>query len=167
VDVSRGYRKYLSVQTSAFEPIEWGGVRIREDRCIYDELRSLENGEVIFPPYYGSRKGSRHCSSRLYYPMKNIRTVYFTGLRNILNGYTGRRRPRMIQDFREDFLAGFNNTRKTRGGFHVSFAWLDTKEAKEMIKAWKGDPLDILYELARKGVIEKAARLEGKKMLRK
>jgi hypothetical protein len=165
--MSRSYLKYLSFQTDEFEPPEWGGLRDKERRCIFDELRSVENGEVIFPAYYGSRKRSWHCSSRLYYSKKDIRSSYFTDIRNVLNGYVNRRYSSIIHDFEEDFLADFTAIRKMRDDFWLSYVWLATKKAKKLIKAWKGNPLDVLYELTRKGVIEKAVRLECKKMLRK
>ena len=41
------------------------------------------------------------------------------------------------------------------------------KEAKEAVKQWEDDPLDILYYLSHAGIIEKAVRNECKKMLKK
>jgi hypothetical protein len=47
------------------------------------------------------------------------------------------------------------------------FEWLNTAEAIAAVRAWKGEPLDILPELARKKIIEKAVALEVKKRNRK
>jgi hypothetical protein len=164
--MSRSYRKYLSFQTDEFEPPEWGGLRNKERRCISDELRSAENGDVLFPLYYGSRKRSWYCSSRLYYSKKDIRTSFFTDIRNIINGYVKDRYSWRPYDHESEFIANFNNIKSPQDDFRMSLDWLDTKEAKKLIKAWKGNSLDVLYELTRKGIIERAVRLECKKMLR-
>lgn len=170
--MSRSYKKHYSDYhnlRSEYAPPLWGRIRARERGCVHDETRSCENGDVIFPPYYWN---DGQFSKRSFYSKTEIRgeirTEYFAEIQGILNNY-----PVTIvwryQSIKAEFFRCF---KKIRGAIPdnnplLSFAWLNTKDAKQMIKAWKGDPFDVLYELTRKGVIEKAARLECKKRLRK
>jgi hypothetical protein len=144
-------------------------MRSKERRCVHDETRSFESGDVVFPQYYWN---DWSFSKRACYSKKQIRgeirIKYFTEANSILNGYPAVN-CRMRYSCKEEFHHCF---RKIKGEIPdgnplSSFAWLNTKEAKKMIKAWNGEPLDVIYELARKGVIEKAACFECKKRLRK
>jgi hypothetical protein len=51
--------------------------------------------------------------------------------------------------------------------YERSIEWLYTREAKEAVKSWEGDPLDILYHLACSGIIEKAVMDRCKRIARK
>lgn len=170
--MSRSYRKRLSdyhAPQGEYEPPYWGRMRAKERRCVHDEARSFENGYVVFPQYYWNdwRFSKRACYSKKQI-RGEIRNKYFTEVNSILNGYLAVYHWTRHSG-KEEFHRCF---RKIKGEIPdgnplSSYAWLNTKEAKKMIKTWNGEPLDVIYELARKGVIEKAARLECKKRLRK
>jgi hypothetical protein len=171
--MSRSYIKYLSVPHYEFDPPEWYSFRAKEKRCILDELRNPESeyGDVIFPRYYGSRRGSWYSSKRHYRSIKEIRNGYLKEIRDILNGFRERCRywGKYIDDYEEFFIIEFNLIKNIEGPkrrrYH--FVWLDNREAKEAVKTWDGDPVDILYYLVNAGIIERAVRLEVKWMLRK
>ena len=183
--MSRSYMKYLSVPTDEFDPPEWYSFRIKEKRCILDEIRNPESeyGDVIFPRYYGSREGSWFASKRLYRSKKGIRNDYLKEIRDILNGckecryFMGKK----YDDYKEIFFADYNRIKNMEGperlnsnmypskynGWECYFDWLNIREAQEAVKNWDGDPLDVLYYLVNAGIIERAVRLEVKRMLRK
>ena len=165
--MSKSYRKYLSQENPEFRPPDWSGFRTKERRCIYDELHSHEYGEVIFPQYYGSAVWSWGASARSYCKVEDIRNNYFDEVSSILNGYIkGKILPK---DYRSTFLKDFAQIKNGErpDGKNSCFAWLNTKQAKEAIKNWTGDPIDILYHFTKTGIVEKAVRKECKGMLRK
>jgi hypothetical protein len=138
-------------------------MRLRERKCVAEELRSAGYGEVVFPRYYRSGEdswGSRH---RYYYPVKRIRKEYATDIRNILNGYHDNRR-----DFEEAFLQNFAGIKEGFDpGRWIRFEWMEVKPVREAIRAWEGNPVDIIYFLNRAKLIEQAVRVRQKEMLRK
>ena len=169
--MSRSYMKYLSFPTDEFDPPEWYSFRTKEKRCILDEIRNpkSEYGDVIFPRYYSSRDGSWFASKRLYRSKKGIRNDYLKEIRNILNGFRDRRYRREYDDYEEIFIEEFNRIKNMEGqeGREYLFDWLNISEAKEAVKNWNGDPVDILYYLVNAGIIERAVCIEVKKRLRK
>ena len=166
--MSRSYRKFLSQQHNEFEPPDWSLFRNNEKMCIREEYNNPEIGDVIFPEYYGSRKFSWFCSKRYYYPKKSIRDTYFTEIRNILNGYI-ENYYWIYKDYQQSFFEAFNNIKNkvSPDGKKSCFDWLNTRTAREIVKKWERDPLDVLYYLTKSGAIEKAVRAECKRITKK
>ena len=167
--MSRSHRKFLSWSHSEFDPPEWDSFRVKERQCIKKRLHNPEHEEVIFPRYYGSGKGSWFASKRYYHSKADTRDSYFKEIRNILNGYYEDGRWGQNEDHRQDFIEAYNKIKKgvSPDGKDSRFEWLNTREAKEAVKNWDGDPLDVLYYLTRSGIIEKAVRYECKRISRK
>jgi len=147
---------------------------MKEKRCILKELYNQDYGETVFPQYYGSRKGSWFSSKRYYYPKRCIRDGYFEEIRNILNNFQdwlwlSRKREEPREDHQKDFLEAYNRIKNgvSPDGKVSRFEWLNTREAKEAVKNWSGDPLDILYYLTRSGIIERAVRIGCKRLAAK
>jgi len=145
-------------------------MRARERMLIHREIFSTEYGDVIFPierevlvPW------DDDFSHNNLYCKKEIRDNYFCEIRNILNGYQERGYCGQYVDPQEVFIEAFNRIKKGEcsDGKESCFAWLNTREAKEAVKQWVGDPLDVLYYLSHSGIIEKAVRKECKRMLKK
>ena len=176
--MSRSYRKFLSWESSEFDPINWPGIRVKERGCINDELKSIEYGNILFPRHYGSSRGSWRTSSRYYYSIKEIRNDYYTGIRNIISGYKekhifiGPRKKRVWlrdDDYEQNFLENFYMIRKGERSYIIDpcLEWLTTREVKRTIKSWNGDPINALYYMIHSGIIERAIRFKCKEMLRK
>jgi len=168
--MSRSYRKFLSWPSSEFEPVEWPGIRVKERRCIHDEFHCAEHGEVLFPAYHRTREASWSSSSRIYQSKKDIRDEYFKETRDILNSYQNWRYGREYDyDGYEFFIYDFNRIRSgvCLDGINSRFEWLNSREAKEAVKNWEGDPLDIIDHLAHSGMIERAVCRECRRMSRK
>ena len=167
--MSRSYRKFLSQEHGEFTPPDWKKFRVRERRCICRELHNTENGEIIFPNYYGLAHKSWYCSKRWYYSKMKIRNEYFKEMRNILNGYQDCYflYSRRIKDYLEIFTKEFYRIKNGTDEENYRYKWLNTREAIKAIKNWDGDPLDVLYYLTNTRIIEKAVRNECKRMLRK
>jgi hypothetical protein len=156
--------KFLSGWTDDFEPPEWPAFRMREKRCIHREIRSTENGDALFPQYYGSRKGSWLDSARTYYSKKEIRDGYFGEISNILNGIVRL----WYMDYQDTFINEYYRIKSGKNKESTNYYnWLNNEEIKEIIKKWDGNPLDVLIYLSHSGLIEKAVRLEAKKWQRK
>lgn len=158
--MSRSYRKYPSIWTSEFGHPEWSAFRIREKKCINEEHRSNEYGDVLFPQYYGSCKGSWSSSARVYFSVKKIHDEYLKEIRDILNGYVKKsiyqwKKP---VDYQKVFVDEFYRIKYgiDQKGTGSCFEWLNFKKIKAAIKNWNGAPLDILYYLNRSGLIKKA-----------
>ncbi|WP_026043584.1 hypothetical protein [Treponema primitia] len=162
--MSRSYRKFPSDQCSEYWGPDWRCIRTKERQCIHEEMRTPEKGDIIFPRYHATGDGSWSSSSRFYYPKKRVWDKYTTEIRNILNGYSDH-----YDDFEDDFLIDFNHIRvfKYYDGVLLHFDWLKSKEAKRIIKAWEGKPLDVLYCLNSHRIIEKAAQHALNRMVRK
>ena len=167
--MSRSYRKFLSWPHYEFDPPPWPSFRNIEKKCIRDEVYGVEHGEVLFPQYYGSCDGSWFSSRRFYYPKAKIRNNYFREIRNILNGYIETRYWREDDDHQQAFIKAYSNIKNGISPCEkaLRFEWLYTRKAKDAVKNWNGDPIDILYYLTRSGIIEKAVHNECKKMLKK
>jgi len=189
--MSRSYMKYPSKPTDEYlSPPDWDSFRAKEKRCILDEIRNPESeyGDTIFPLYYGSHKRESWQSSKwLYYFKREIRNDYLKEIRNILNGYQEHQRRYTLNGVRErrfmregedheEIFTEKINWIKNRGGItrekyltreEYLLGWLNIREAKEAVKSWNGDPVDILYYLVNTGIIERAVRLEVKRRLRK
>ena len=176
--MSRSYRKFLSWQSSEFEPVEWPGIRERERRCIHDVFLSGLYDEVLFPLYHRTHQASWSGSSRIYQSKKEIRDGYFKEIRDILNGFQDRGHWRN-KDYQEIFIRDFNRIRNgespepsaepvqqgsPQDGKSSYFLWLNNREAQNIIKNWKGDPLDVLYYLTSAGIIERAVSSECRRM---
>lgn len=162
--MSRSYRKYPPWKDGEWGSSYWGSVRQNERSCLSNILRGNPDDDVPFPVYRknGARRGC-------YYPVSEIRTEYFTEIRNILNGYHEVHRHGYTSDAEEHFLHCYNRIKGTEpgDGAEKGFDWLNTAEAKAAVKAWKGAPLAILPLLARGKIIEKAVAAEVKRRGRK
>ena len=167
--MSRSYRKYLSQEHCEFTPPDWKNFRRRERLCIHNEFHNKENGEIIFPEYYGSAHKSWYCSKRWYYSKTEIRDDYFEEINNILNDLHYRRFLYYPDNatYQKLFIKCFYHIKNGLSGKKFYFKWLNAKETKMAIKNWYGEPLDVLYYLNSSGIIERAVRNECKRMLRK
>jgi hypothetical protein len=121
----------------------------------------------MFPLYF--KDGGKH---RYYHSASEIRDEYFTEIRNILNGHREIRRYGYESDTfdaEKHFLHCYTVIRGTEpdDGAGKDYDWLNTAEARAAVKAWKGEPLDILPMLTRRNIIEKAVAIEVKKRNRK
>jgi len=162
--MSRSYMKFLSGWTDEFEPPEWPAFRMREKRCIHREIRSTENGDALFPRYYGSRNGSWYASARTPCSKKNIRDGYFDEISNILNEIVHF----WDMDYQSSFIKEYYRIKSGKNKECTNrFDWLDNGEIKETIQKWDGKPLDVLIYLSHSGLIEKAVRLKARKWQRK
>jgi len=169
--MSRSYMKYLSVPTDEFYGLEWPSFRAKERNCIYKEMHSIDYGDIVFPKYYPTQTGS-DSSSRLYKSRKEIRESYFLEIRNILNRYIDKKY-RWICDinyykkFIELFYIIKNGKDKPNKERFIEFKWLNYKKIKNIIKKWKGNPIDVIYYINRIGLIDQAVNWETKKYLKK
>jgi hypothetical protein len=121
------------------------------------EMKSLNYGDVIFPipeDYFSE-------SYKTIVSKKEIRNEYFLEIRNILNGYSSRNHEACDESFIDYFNQIKGLTRDDDGRLY-EWDWLNTKPVKRVIKAWKGQPLDVLEYLTHHGYIEKAVRQECK-----
>jgi len=169
--MSRSYMKFPTMPgDDDLGSLEWDSFRTKEKQYILDEIRNHESeyADVVFPIYYGS-KGRRGSSKWINYFKRKIRNDYLKEIRDILNGFRERRYRVEYDDHEEIFIAEFNRIKNMEGRAvkKYLFEWLNTREAKEAVKNWNGDPVDILYYLVNAGIIERAVRLEVKSMLRK
>jgi len=141
--------------------------RVRDLVCIRQEMKNRDFGEAIFPVYkecvrvWG--RGHKPPVSR-----KEIRDGYFLEIRNILNGYVFNARYR-YEALNEDFIEQCNRIKGLipDDGRKYDFEWLNSKNVQKIIKAWTGEPLEVLKELADSGLIEEAVRREYKLGTRK
>ena len=156
-------------------------MRARERLMLHREMRSEDPGDVVFPV---AKEFPRDYNINFapYDYIKDTRNDYFTEIRNILNGYQRwwhsrkRHSEQPEEDYQKAFIESFHRIKRrespegTRMYPYPSrgcFEWLHTREAKEAVKEWEGDPLDILYHLVRSGIIEKAVCIKLKRMVRK
>ncbi|GHV88257.1 hypothetical protein AGMMS50267_06170 [Spirochaetia bacterium] len=160
--MSRSYRKFPSYLNDEFCGPKWRKIRGQERRCVFDEMKTLENGDVIFPRYHAAEYGGP--SSRDYYPMKTIWDRYITEIRNILNEYSYDGHFSK-NDFKADFIENFGRIKN--GQEPTNFDWIKINKIRKIIKAWNGEPIDVLYYLNHHRIIEQAANIELKRMLRK
>ena len=143
----------------------WSKTRMKENNAVHDELTNPGYGDAVFPKYRGADKNSWFSIS-LGHPLQKeyIRIRYCKEIRNIINGYHDEK-----ENYEELFIEAYNRIKngKCPDGKVSRFAWLNTREAKEAVKQWEGDPPDVLYYLTHSGIIEKAVRNECRRMLRK
>jgi hypothetical protein len=136
---------------------------MKEFQCIYKEMHNGEYGEVIFPKSKRAAQYSWSSHHRYYYPIKRTRDNYTTEIRNILNGYCDDRK-----DFEALFLECYTQIRSHDSvNLSLPFEWLTTKEAKKIVGDWKGEPLEVLSYLNHHRIVERAIKLEQKRMVRK
>jgi hypothetical protein len=146
-------------------------MRGRERLCIQREMRSAEYGDVVFPIVPEISDPWSYDAYRSFDSKKDIRDEYFKEIRNILNGYNsilqyGRS---WLNDCYGYFLECFNLIKGNlpSDGRCFDFEWLNLKEAKDIIKGWEGDPVDVLYYLTDEKIIEKAVNREFQKRTKK
>jgi hypothetical protein len=147
-------------------------LRTNERECIHKEMRSEDYGEVIFPVISEISAPRDDDVSRSICSKKSIREEYFNDISNIINGYVYRYSymTHGQDSIHETFLKYFNEIKNSNlrdTGWKFSLKWLRLKEIKKVIKAWKGDPIDVLYYLAHSGLIEKAVNVEYKRQTKK
>ena len=130
--------------------------------CLLQEMKNPDYGDVIFPIYKECvvvpGRGHKPQVSR-----KEIRSMYFSIVRKILNGYCD-----------EGFIEIYNIIKclipdnGQKYGFHewayygrFEYAFsecLYSKKVKRIIKNWTGEPLEVLQYLLDNGFIEEAVR---------
>jgi hypothetical protein len=165
--MSRSYRKISSCSYVDIWP-DRKKIRSKERWCIFTEIRAYAKGDAVFPSSHDFRDGFLGGSIRGNFNFREkTREKYTTEVRNILNGYSDH--SRKATDFEADFIEAFYRIkgRLAAVGHDSCFEWLNTKEAKETIKVWEGEPIEVLYYLNHHGIIEKAVHLECKRMVRK
>jgi hypothetical protein len=169
--MSRSYGK-CDDRGSSMDKYWHRSLRCRERECVHKEMLSEEYGDVVFPivievsdPWSGDY-GRSPCIKGF------IREKFFTEIRNILNGYIHYSYGNENEDSEEMFLKCFNKIKKGLSHidgyrYNYNYVWLKSKEIKKAIKAWEGDPINILYYLAHAGLIEKAVNIEYRKKNKK
>jgi len=137
---------------------DWGSSRMGERKAIHAEMSSGEYGDALFPKYLGDDKRAWFMVPR-HHPLlkERIRTRYFREIACILNGQSVG-----SVSARELFLLEFRRIKgiEPEGARGYAFEWLNLKAARKAIKAWEGEPLDVLAHLTRSGLIEKAIGCE-------
>jgi hypothetical protein len=134
---------------------------------------------VVFPSYKSFPKEAPYNTQGTYHNYKNeIRQRYFCEIQETLNRYTIHNRYTMYHSdlLRTDeiYVELINRikglTPNTDIGWEwyfqwpltFHFEWLNDKKVKRAVKAWGGEPFDLLKYLTDKGYIEKAVCLEFK-----
>lgn len=141
-------------------------IAVRRESLIsdYDDVIYTVVSEVS-DPY----ENDAYHGQSVFEKKKKIRKGFFAEINAILNDsdiFDGWRYCHSVRsDFRNQFLESFYRIKNgiCPDGKASYYKWLNTKEAKEAIKNWEGEPLDILYYLTHNGIIEKAVLLECKK----
>lgn len=106
---------------------------------------------------------------RRYCSKEKIRNQFVSEIHRILNwcGY------RNGWNYHEKYLEVYHKIKKGLEPGHYSsynllkLCWLYTKEIRREIKAWKGDPFDLLYFLVHHGIIERAVSIKLKRLIQK
>jgi hypothetical protein len=164
--MSRSYRKKYAWETGEYDysrsPHGWKSIRFAELQAVKDEMGSPEYGDVIFPLNVRTRKVWSHMNDG-HSSKQWLRDFIMGDIGNILNNYSSR----WYQgtNYREEFLVDFYRIKK--GENPLKFKWLNFNEAKRIIRAWKEEPVDVLYYLNRCRVIEKVVWLDYHKTVRK
>jgi hypothetical protein len=131
-------------------------MRVRERMQIHRIMRG--NEDIMFPKEREvSDVWNTDSDSVHRYSKKEIRDGYMTEINCILNNSNVEH----VYASKDGFLLWFNIIRgkeKHVGGRWLE--WLENKEIKNVIKKWKGKPLDVLYYLVHSGLIEKAVLRE-------
>jgi len=143
----------------------WSHNRMKEKRAIHDELTNAEYGDALFPQYRGLDRSSWFSIPRWHPLVKEyIRDRYFCEIHYILNGFVDDKW-RWKELFMEEFQAikGIKSDSVRR--YH--FEWLNLKAVRKAIKAWTGEPLDVLRYLTLNGFIERAVCREFKMIISK
>lgn len=155
--MSRSYRKVPPRKCSDYTNKR--DIRIRDRASIHREMTNPEYGDAVF--LSEKKLSSPWRGFTRYRGKKEIRDGYFLEIRNILNGYS----TRLGASLEEDFIEIFRSIRNNPAGNALAylFEWLNPKKAREAIKSWQGEPLDVLGYLASHGYIEKAVRQQFKK----
>jgi hypothetical protein len=156
--MSRSYRKFPSLPRGRHysrDSSHWWTYRVLERQCVRKEMVAPAYGDVVFPKY----RGDGHCAD--YCSLKEKRDKYFRNIRNILNGYTeyfsnGNLREDSQADFNQHYHTVKNGEIPYENRQGSSFEWLYDKGIRKTIKAWQGEPPDVLYYLTRHRFIEKA-----------
>jgi hypothetical protein len=143
-------------------------MRARQRLLIHREMMSADYGDVIFPivsEVSNPRHGDSYTVCDPLFLKLEIRGRYYLEIRNILNGYTDWRDELLDETFMGEYhrIKGFipDDGRKFR------FGWLNVKAVRKVIKAWPGEPFDVLGHLTRNGLIERAGCREAKMELSK
>lgn len=164
--MSRSYRKHSSWENHEYTNPNWGSVRMQIRARVKQAIEDTPDTDVMFPLRYRNGDSTKR---RLYYSVTEIRDTYFTEIRNILNGYHHKHYNAVYWSYDISFLHCYNIIRGTMpdDGTGGRFDWLNNRRAKKIIRSWNGDPLDILRELTRRGIIQYALRLECNRRKRK
>ena len=113
-----------------------------------------ELGDIAFPLY---KQFPATYARKNYNLMSEIRNEFNLEIIHILCGhfYTT-----WSPSADEHFIEAFNKIKGIipGGGRPFLFEWLEGKKAKKAVKAWRGEPLELLRHLTRRGIIEQAAR---------
>jgi hypothetical protein len=151
-------------------------MRSRERLSVRREMTGADYGDEVFPivkevsnwwHQYLSLHEGRPWLDDCYTGIdqlslkQEIRDRYFLEIRNILNGYEDRHDETFLKEFRR--IKGL----EPDDGQRFRFTWLNVKAVRKEIKAWPGEPLDILRHLTHNGFIEQAVRRELKMTLSK
>jgi hypothetical protein len=135
-------------------------LRAHERLAIHREMTGADYGDVVFPiPREVSDPYSGDCYTQALVFKEVIRDEYFKDIRGILN-----RRIQIFSGCEDTFIEEFHMIKGLIPDDEREFRyeWLKLKAVRRVIKAWEGEPLEVLRYLTHKGFIEQAVRREFK-----
>ena len=154
--MSRSYSKTLPGGTT-FRRKKNKRFRARCRVCIRKETINPEFGETVFPHY---KKFFVSFGGKDYVFKNDIRQEFNLEISQIINGYSckhfGRDAPKMDKCFIETVNEIKGVIPEKRKAYR--FEWLDGRKTKRAIKAWRGNPFDVISYLTRHGLIEQEIR---------
>ena len=125
--------------------------------CIRKETINPEFGETVFQ-HYKKFFVSHGCKEYIF--KTDIRHEFNLEISQILNGYSYKHFSGVVPEMDKCFIETVNEikgvipeSRKT-----YRFEWLDGGKTKRAVKAWRGNPFELIRQLTRRGFIEQAIR---------
>lgn len=154
--MSRSYSKTLP-ERATFKRKNNKRFRARCRLCIRKEAANPELGETVFPTYKAFYVLSRWNDHNV---KNDIRHGFNLEISQILNGYSYRKNPAMD----ECFIEAVNEIKGVipEAGRPYRFEWLEGRKVRKAVKAWRGEPFDVIGHLTRRGFIEQAIRRDLK-----
>jgi hypothetical protein len=153
--VSRSYCKMLVYNGRNYG---YGNSHVKRRTQTRLYLRQLtinpELQDIVFP-LYNHLRDKHHPKSFNY--LSEIRNSYNLEMVQILGGHFC---PVWSPLADEHFIEAFEKIKGIipGGGRPFLFEWLEGRKAKKAVKAWRGDPFELLRHLTRRGIIEYAVR---------
>jgi len=153
--VSRSYCKALVYSGDNYGYGNSHAKRRRQTRLCLRKLTINPELEDIAFPLYSRLRDMRN--RKIFNYLSEIRNEFNLDIIQILAGhiYTS-----WSPSADERFIEAYKKIKGIipGGGLPFLFKWLESKKAKEAVKAWSGDPFGVLWHLTRRGIIEQSAR---------